>query len=90
MLPSNISIEPGLPVGTTRPPSSQSFSTVSWLCVKSGKEVVAVSFRLSSTPWRWDFGMIISGPLNGNTSSRKSEMFIARGSGIPSFSSQLP
>ena len=38
----------------------------------------------------WLFGMIISGPLMGSTSSRKIEMFMARGSGMPSSRAQVP
>jgi len=44
----------------------------------------------ASVPCWWLFGMSISGPLMGSTSSRKIEMFIARACGMPSSRAQVP
>ena len=89
-LPWNMRTLPGLPVGATMPPSAASRVTVSWSSVQIGYEVVRRSYSAASTPPLWLFGMNIRGPLNGITSSRKTEMFIALGSGMPSSRDQTP
>jgi hypothetical protein len=51
---------------------------------------LVLSCPASSTPWRWRRGIGIGGPLIGITSSRKTKMFIARGSGMPLSRAQVP
>ena len=89
-LPWNISTEPGLPVGATMPPSSASRVIVSLSSVHSGYDVVCSSWPAASVPWLWLLGINISGPLIAMTSSRNTEIFIARGCGMPSSRAQVP